>query len=124
MNLQQVRGNVRTAESRRKARNRKKAPKVVSRHTKRFRALFEPVRFPDGSLGAGRRYVGDSPPVLVRSMASVGGPTRRAMKEAHPHQHVRHGPGGDAADVDAERTRGLRQVGTGGPREVRRIEEA
>lgn len=51
-------------ESRRKAKNRKKKP--VSAHTQGFRAMYEPLRFEDGSLGAGRRYVGDSAPIRVK----------------------------------------------------------
>lgn len=72
MNMQQVRGNVRTRESRRKAKNRNKTPKFVSAHTMRFRTLykFDPKAF--GGLG-GKVPAGESPPVRVKSLRSVGG---------------------------------------------------
>jgi hypothetical protein len=57
MNKQQIEGNLRTPESRRKAKNRQKGK--VSKHTMRFRATT--VLHP------------------MRSLASVGGATRRKM---------------------------------------------
>lgn len=60
-------------QSKRQARRKKGIKPVISVHTKRFRALFKPLRFEDGSLGAGQEYVGDSPPIRVKSMRSVGG---------------------------------------------------
>lgn len=52
----------------------------ISEHTKRFRAQYEAL--PEG----GRRYIGDSIPVYVRTLSSVGGirPNRKGYGSNHP----------------------------------------
>lgn len=71
-NKQMMQGHI-PNKSKRASRAKKNLRPIVSAHTKRFRALFAPLRFEDGSLGAGQEYVGDSPPIPVKSMRSVGG---------------------------------------------------
>lgn len=45
----------------------------ISAHTKRFRALYAPNVDENGCRVNGQHYIGDSPPVIVRSLTHVGG---------------------------------------------------
>jgi hypothetical protein len=74
MHKQKIEGNLPSAESRRKAKNRKRGK--PSEHTKRFRTLY--AYSPEAGM---KVPVGQSAPYAMRSMASVGGKTRRAMEK-------------------------------------------